>query len=141
MREAPGYWCAGKRVPVQFRPWLAARVQRNDYRIVLRRRTLATMSYLCLLGILSRSSIGAAVLLLSVAMAIYVVRAKEPSRDEKLRLLAWHGVTPSGGIREPDSAALSGPLTRDNRWQVLAWATALPLVTYAIHEITGLRFW
>jgi hypothetical protein len=142
MLEAPGYWFAGKRVPVLFRPWLAARVQRNDYRIILRRRTLVALTYVCPLGIVARSSIGAAVAFLGVAMAIFVVlRAKEPSTEEKRRLLAWHGVTPSGGVREPDQAALSGPLTWDNRWQVLLWASALPFLAYAIHEVTGLRFW
>jgi hypothetical protein len=140
--EAPGYWLAGQRVPVLFRPWLASRVQRNDYRIILRRRTLGTMAYVCVLSGLSRSGIGAAVVILGIGMGFFVVlRAKEPSAEEKRRLLAWHGVTPTGGIREPDYAALSGPLTWDNRWQVLAWATALPVTAYLIHEITGLRFW
>ena len=142
LREAPAYWLLGNRVPVRFRPWLATRVQRKDYRIITRRRTLGTMTYISVLSSLTRSSIGAAVTLLGVAMAFVVVLpAKEPSADEKRRLLAWHGVTPSGGIREPDPAALSGPLTWDNRWQVLTWATALPVVAYFIHEITGMGFW
>ncbi len=34
LREAPAYWLLGKRVPPEFRPWLAERVMRDDYRVV-----------------------------------------------------------------------------------------------------------
>ena len=104
------FWLLGMRVPDEHRPWAAAALLAPDHLARRRRMVLALHVPLIVLpqllvALLLRSwfNLALAALALVAFVGASQLRALSPTRAERARLLAHHGVTPDGQLVEPVS--------------------------------------
>ena len=129
------FWLLSRRMPLEYRPWVV--VQVLDPGFAARKiRTLMVLQLALIVvpqGLLALASgngwrwiTPAVVLTLVVVMRL---ASKPLTRRGQDQLLAYHGVTRQGELREPVSAWVSSPLSK---WGVALFAAQVLLVTAGI---------
>lgn len=140
------FWATGTRLDPEYRPWVAQQILDPAY---LRRRRWPSLAFQAALIVIPQGLLALAAgsryrLLIPAALVVVFVavafRRKPMSDGARHRLLAYHGVTAEGTVREPLSFWAGNPLGKTGlvllTMQVLIFSSG---IAYAADQIIGRR--